>query len=94
MKRQKVRYMDHAYSAVTFRDPGGVELEARVTVFQVEEGPPGVGVYFLGGDGGVVRGWVLRWDDGPDADPVVVRWRAPHCADDRCGEPCGHGGPA
>jgi hypothetical protein len=73
-----------------FRAPDGTDLAARITLFQVAGGPPGVGVYFRDKGGNLVRGAVLRWDRGPDADPAVIYWEAPHCEDDQCDDPCGH----
>lgn len=63
----------------------GSEMPVKVTLFQLGDAI-GVGVYPTK-DNGVV----LRWDDGPTADPRVIYWRAPHCADDECGSPCPHG---
>ena len=81
--------LDQQISA-TFRAPDGTDLQVRITLFQVAGGPPGVGVYFCDGNGDLARGTVLRWDAGPDADPTVIHWEAPHCADDECGKPCAH----
>lgn len=75
-----------------FRHPvTGADLPVTITLFQ--GGDPrhmGVGVYTPGADGQPALGTVLRFDDGPDAGPRVIFWERPHCADDQCGEPCGH----
>jgi hypothetical protein len=63
----------------------GASIEAKITLFELPGGTPGVGVYPTAASGAV-----LRWDHGPAADPRVVYWRAPHCGDDQCGSPCGH----
>ncbi len=68
-----------------FTNPDGSELPVKVTLFQLAHGPIGVGVYPTAGNGAV-----LRWDDGPEAEPTLIHWQAPHCADDQCGAPCEH----
>lgn len=74
-------------ATATFTRPDGTAAEARVTLFQIDgSGVIGVGVYPGPGDAGTV----LRWDKGLGSAPSVVHWRAPHCADDQCGSPCGH----
>ena len=75
-----------------FRHPvTGEDLPVLVTLFQNEDlRLMGAGVYMAGRTGQPVRGTVLRWDAGPEEDPVIITWQAPHCADDECGSPCGH----
>lgn len=75
-----------------FRDPEtGADLPVTITVFQgLNPRLMGVGVYVPGDDGKPLMGTVLRWDEGTRADPRVIRWERPHCADDECGSPCGH----
>jgi hypothetical protein len=75
-----------------FRNPGaGPDLPVKIDLFQLPDGRAGVGVYFTSEDGEPLRGAVLRWDGGPVCDPVLIHWLAPHCKDDECGKPCGHG---
>lgn len=76
---------ERAEAVVMFDRPDGTAATARISLFMLENGRIGVGVYPT-----PERGTVLRWDDGPDADPRVIFWEAPHCADDDCGSPCGH----
>lgn len=78
---------ERAEAMAMFTRPDGTEATARISLFMLEDGRIGAGVYPSRD-----RGTVLRWDDGPDADPRVIFWEAPHCADDECGSPCGHGG--
>ncbi len=63
----------------------GEDLPVRVRLFSLDCRAFGVGIYPAED-----RGIVLRWDRGPDEDPAVIHWRAPHCPDDVCGSPCGH----
>jgi len=71
------------YAMFTAAD--GAPLPAQITLFQLADGRIGVGVYPI-----ETKGTVLRWDRGPDADPSVIHWGAPHCDDDKCGSPCSH----
>lgn len=81
---------EQAVTAI-FRHPAtGADLPVTITMFQ-DGALMGVGVYVDGEDGTPAMGTVLRWDSGPGADPKVIRWERPHCADDDCGSPCGHG---
>lgn len=76
-----------------FRAPDGSDLPVTITVGQLPAvcgGQPVVGVYFNDEAGEPMRGAVLRWVR-PDADPALIHWQAPHCEDDQCGKPCGHG---
>jgi hypothetical protein len=68
-----------------FTAADGSPLLVKITMFQLDDGRIGVGVYPTESNG-----VVLRWDDGPQDDPQVIYWAAPHCADDVCGSPCGH----
>ena len=68
-----------------FTHADGTAVRARITMFQLDDGRIGVGVYPAAD-----RGTVLRWDQGTHADPAVIYWQAPHCVDDQCGSPCGH----
>jgi hypothetical protein len=61
----------------------GTVTQGRITLFQLEDGRIGVGVYPGAGD----HGTVLRWDDGPGARPTVITWRAPGHAGEECGSP-------
>ena len=70
-----------------FTATDGSPLSVKITMFQLADGRIGVGVYPT-----EASGTVLRWDDGPQEDPLVIYWAAPHCADDVCGAPCGHKG--
>lgn len=88
---------ERAEAMVMFGRPDGIGVAARLSLFMLEDGRIGIGVYPspLIGKGvhpSPDRGTVLRWDDGPDAEPRVIAWEAPHCADDECGSPCGHQG--
>ena len=80
---------DHPRCQVTataeFTHTDGAATRARITLFQLDDGRIGAGVYPAAD-----RGTVLRWDQGTHADPTVIYWQAPHCADDECGSPCGH----
>jgi hypothetical protein len=79
---------DHPARAVAlagFPQPDGTVKQAKISLFTLEDGRIGVGVY-----PSKDRGAVLRWDDGPNADPRVIFWEAPHCPDDECGSVCGH----
>jgi hypothetical protein len=80
--------------AAVFRDPAdGSDLPVTITVFQLPAvcgAQPGIGLYFNDEAGQRLRGAVLRWGRGPDADPTLIHWERPHCEDDECGSPCGH----
>lgn len=76
---------ERAEATAMFDGPDGVVATARISLFMLDDGRIGVGVYPTR-----VRGTVLRWDSGQDADPRVIFWEAPHCAADECGSPCGH----
>ena len=79
--------------AAVFRDPAtGADVPVTIRLFQLGFGAEGfgVGVYMTDGAGEPQRGTVLRWDDGPEAEPTVIQWQASHCKDDECGSPCGH----
>lgn len=67
------------------------DLPVEIRPFQLDDPPVvGVGTYFFDHSGQRIRGTVLRWDNGLDADPTVIQWRAPHCENDECGSPCEH----
>lgn len=74
-----------AEGTAVFTLPDGSALQAKVSLFMLEDGRIGAAVY-----PDPAHGAVLRWDDGPQADPRVIYWEAPHCADDECDSPCGH----
>lgn len=76
-----------------FRHPvTGALMPVTITFFQSGSDPSlmGVGIYTADEAGNPARGTVIRWDNGPDAEPAVIRWEARHCEDDRCGSPCRH----
>lgn len=68
-----------------FALPDGSVIGARVVLFMLDDGRIGAGFYPVPG-----HGTVLRWDDGPHAEPRVIQWQAPHCDADACGSPCRH----
>lgn len=81
--------------AAIFRTPAtGADLPVEIRLFQLGTGGFGfgVGVYMTDDAGRPSWGTVLRWDEGPEAAPVVIQWKHPHCEDDECGLPCGHEG--
>lgn len=78
-----------AEAVAQFTSASGAVTTARAVLFQLDDGRIGA-AFYPDGD----HGTVLRWDSGTGAGPVVIHWQAPHCPDDECGSPCGHGGTA
>lgn len=83
---------EQVIDAVFWDAATGADVPVKIRLFQIDTGrvPFGAGVYMTDEAGEPQRGTVLRWDNGPAADPVVIHWEAPHCADDDCGSLCSH----
>ena len=102
MKGAYVEHPEPCELTVIFTGPDGSEYPVTASFFQTRVngtgsagfGYPGdsigAGLYFRREDGEKTHGTVMRWDFGPDAEPTVGQWQAPHCTEDECGSPCGH----
>lgn len=61
---------DNKVSAVAeYTHADGTTTQVALTLFQLDDGRIGVGVYPTAD-----RGTVLRWDDGTDEKPTVGQW--------------------
>jgi hypothetical protein len=76
-------------AVVVVTQPGAEDIVIRVVLFTVDR-PDGTTTVGAGIYPVPDHGTVLRWDHGIAAEPRVIHWAAPHCADDECGSPCGH----